>query len=89
MFFNWAGSDTGVHGALAMLRLEFDPPPVHQFSRIVKWYNNRLITGHYKFDSCSGNQFLCRCGGVVQRNGLQNRKAVSSNLTTYSKLMLR
>ena len=25
-------------------------------SRIVKWYNNRLITGHYKFDSCSGNQ---------------------------------
>jgi hypothetical protein len=26
----WAGSDTGVHGALAMLRLEFDPPPVHQ-----------------------------------------------------------
>ncbi len=59
------------------------------FSRIVKWYNNRLITGHYKFDSCSGNQFLCRCGGVVQRNGLQNRKTVSSNLTTYSKLMLR
>jgi len=28
----WAGSDTGVHGALAMLRLEFDPPPVHQIS---------------------------------------------------------
>ena len=27
-----------------------------KYSRIVKWYNNRLITGHYKFDSCSGNQ---------------------------------
>ena len=23
---------------------------------VVKWYNSRLITGHYKFDSCSGNQ---------------------------------
>ncbi len=27
------------------------------YSRIVKWYNGRLITGYYKFDSCSGNQF--------------------------------
>ena len=28
-----------------------------KYSSIVKWYNNRLITGHYKFDSCWRNQF--------------------------------
>ena len=27
-----------------------------KYSSIVKWYNNRLITGHYKFDSCWRNQ---------------------------------
>ena len=36
---------------------EFESHRFHQiYSRIVKWHNNRLITGHYKFDSCSGNQ---------------------------------
>ena len=25
---------------------------------VVKWYNNRLITGHYKFDSCREDQFM-------------------------------
>ena len=29
-----------------------------KFPLVVKWYNNRLITGHYKFDSCSGNQIF-------------------------------
>ena len=31
----------------------------------------------------------CRYGGEAQRNGLQNRKTVSSNLTTYSKFGLK
>ena len=30
-------------------------PGAPNYSWIVKWYNNRLITGHYKFDSCSRN----------------------------------
>jgi hypothetical protein len=28
------------------------------YSRIVKWYNGRLISDYYKFNSCSGYQFL-------------------------------
>jgi hypothetical protein len=28
------------------------------FPLVVKWYNSRLITGHYKFDSCREDQFL-------------------------------
>lgn len=31
--------------------------PSTNFSRIVKWYNGRLISDYYKFNSCSGNQF--------------------------------
>ena len=31
-----------------------------KYSFVVKWYNNRLITGHYKFDSCRRNQFISR-----------------------------
>ena len=27
-----------------------------KFPLVVKWYNNRLITGHYKFDSCREDQ---------------------------------
>ena len=27
------------------------------FPLVVKWYNSRLITGHYKFDSCREDQF--------------------------------
>ena len=30
----------------------------HIYSRIVKWYNGRLISDYYKFNSCSGYQFL-------------------------------
>ena len=31
------------------------------FPLVVKWYNSRLITGHYKFDSCREDQFyLCK-----------------------------
>ena len=27
-----------------------------KFPLVVKWYNSRLITGHYKFDSCREDQ---------------------------------
>ena len=36
------------------VRFSYGPP---SFSSVVKWSNNRLITGHYKFDSCRRNQF--------------------------------
>ena len=31
-----------------------------KFPLVVKWYNSRLITGHYKFDSCREDQILAR-----------------------------
>ena len=30
------------------------------FPLVVKWYNSRLITGHYKFDSCREDQIFKR-----------------------------
>ena len=33
------------------------------FPLVVKWYNSRLITGHYKFDSCREDQF-CRSSSL-------------------------
>ena len=32
------------------------------YSFVVKWYNNRLITGHYKFNSCRRNHSLSLIG---------------------------
>jgi hypothetical protein len=36
-------------GGWQVVRFYQGPP---NFPLVVKWYNNRLITGHYKFDSC-------------------------------------
>ena len=33
-----------------------NPTRTSKFPLVVKWYNNRLITGHYKFDSCREDQ---------------------------------
>ena len=32
------------------------PTAPTKFPLVVKWYNSRLITGHYKFDSCREDQ---------------------------------
>ena len=46
--------------------VRFDSFTVHQiFPLVVKWYNNRLITGHYKFDSCREDQ-ICQRDLVVR-----------------------
>ena len=36
-------------GSIPVLSTKFIP-------LVVKWYNSRLITGHYKFDSCREDQ---------------------------------
>ena len=33
------------------------PTITTKFSRLVKWYNGRLISDYRKFNSCSGYQF--------------------------------
>ncbi len=44
-----------------MVRFHQGPP---NYSSVVKWYNNRLITGHYKFDSCRRNHTVgALCNG--------------------------
>ena len=55
-----ARSYNGYYRGLSIRRWEFDSPTSRQvlYSRIIKWHNNRLITGLRKFDSCSGNQVL-------------------------------
>ena len=43
------------------------PPeaPIFIFPLVVKWYNSRLITGHYKFDSCREDQFQATFSNVI------------------------
>ena len=64
-----------------MVRFHQAPP---NYSSVVKWYNNRLITGHYKFDSCREDQTICARSIMENTLGyeLSNGGSIPSERTT-------
>ena len=52
------------------------PSITTKFPLVVKWYNSRLITGHYKFDSCREDQVKDSNSKLKTFNGNEKQNAI-------------